>query len=181
MKISMKFGKESISDIIKKYKYIGENIDNLKKIIIDDLKEIGLKEINSSIGTSEYKTSEPLTVINRENTIGIGGTQAIYDEYGTGTVGELNPHPEKPGFLDDYNYNTIANGGSIRENKKEESTATLEGIPIGGLYWTFKFNGKKIYTQGRPAGMHVYKAKRKIRDNLKDIVKKKVGEYLSKR
>ena len=180
MRVSVSFSKKSINDIIKKYEYIANHVDELNESIVDDFKEIGLREINSSISGSNYIPSEPLKIINEKNAIGIKGTQAIYDEYGTGTIGLNNPHPEKPSSLNAYN-----SGATIRPNKKKGSIKTNDGmnetVPIGGLYWTFKYNGQKIYTQGRPAGMHVYKAKNKIKDNLKSIVKKRVGEYLSKR
>lgn len=179
MKISISFGKTSINDIIKKYKNIGKNIDELKEVIIQDMKDVGLREINSSIGSSEYKTAEPLMVVEEKTAIGIRGSQAIYDEYGTGTIGANNPHPEKLSSLNDYN-----SGSTIRPNKRGYNIDANDGsgktIPQGGLYWTYRLNGEKIYTQGRPAGMHVYKAKRKIRNDLNDIVKKRVGEYLSK-
>ena len=47
-------------------------------------------------------------------------------------------------------------------------------------YWTYKHNGKKTYTQGRPAGKHVYKASQRIRKEAKKIIEKRVGEVLSK-
>lgn len=179
MKIKISFDKTTIADVIKKYKSISEDVDKLQQEIIDDLKEVGLKEINNSLTGSSYVASEPLTVVDERRAIGIKGTQAIYDEYGTGTIGGLNPHPEKPGFLNPYN-----SGETIRPNMKEYAIIKNDGlggtIPPNTLYWTFMYEGQKIYTQGRPAGMHVYKAKKKIKDNLKDIVKKRVGEYLSK-
>lgn len=178
MKIKISFGR-TLNDVIKRYKNIAENTDELQQSIIDGLKEVGLKEINSSLGTSNYVSSEPIIVIDEKKAIGIKGTQAIYDEYGTGTIGGLNPHPEKPSSLNPYN-----SGGTIRQNEKGFAISKNDGlggtIPPNTLYWTFKHEGQKIYTQGRPAGMHVYKAKRKIKDNLKDIVKERVGEYLSK-
>ena len=180
MKIRISFGKTSIADMIKLYKNIAENTDELKENIIDDLKRIGLKEINNSIGSSKYEASEPIAVIEEKNAIGIKGTQAVYDEYGTGTIGGLNPHPEKPSFLNAYN-----SGSTIRPNEKGKAIRKNDGlggmIPPNTLYWTFHYKDKKIYTQGRPAGMHVYKAKKQIKENLEDIVKKRVGEYLSKR
>lgn len=179
MRVSLSFSKKSINDIIKKYEHIANHVDELNESIVNDFKEIGLREINNSISGSSYTPSEPLQIIDEKNAIGIKGTQALYDEYGTGTIGLNNPHPEKPSGLNAYN-----SGATIRPNKKSGSIKTNDGmngiVPIGGLYWTFKFNGQKIYTQGRPAGMHVYKAKNKIRDNLKNIVRKRVGEYLSK-
>lgn len=178
MKIRIVFKKTTISELKKKYEYIANNVDKLEKNIIEDLKDIGLKEIQSSLNSSNFEASEPISIIDEEKSIGIKGTQALYDEYGTGTVGANNPHPEKdsaPIALNDYN-----SGSTIRPNKSNNSNASKEGIPLNGLYWTYKFEGKKIYTQGRPAGMHIYKAKNKIKSQKDKIMKKRVGEYISK-
>ena len=178
MRISLK---SNISQIKSQYaKMLSQsNIEKLQSDIIDDLKKEGLQEINASVGADDYEDSEPVSVIERDNAIGIQGSQAIYDEYGTGTMGENTPHPEKDMAsipLNDYN-----SGKTIRENKSGESEASRQGIPVNGLYWTYKREGKKIYTQGRPAGMHVYKAKTKIKSHMKNIIKKRVGELLSNR
>jgi len=178
MKFRIEFKKTTISDLKKKYSYISKNVEKLEEVIINDLKEIGLKEISDSLSGSNFEASEPTTIINEDRSIGIKGTQALYDEYGTGTVGGLNPHPEKgsaPIPLNAYN-----SGKTIRTNTSKTSTASKNGIPVNTLYWTYKFEGKKIYTQGRPAGMHIYKAKTKIKNDMDKIMKKRVGEYISK-
>lgn len=174
MKITVK---SNIAEIIDKYKAYQDTTE-LKHNVLEDMKKIGKHEISNSIGNSIYEDSEPLDIIDKDNAIGISGAQAIYDEYGTGTIGENNPHPEKDKCSIPLNaYNS---GKTIRENSRTTSNATLNGIPLGGLYWTYKIQGKKIYTQGRAAGMHVYKAKMKIKQELKNIVKKRVGEFLSR-
>lgn len=182
--IEINLSQRSIKEAIRKLQSFKESSESLGDKILNDIAEEGLDEINSSLSNSNFEFSEKVTAFSRiENgkaEIGIQGNQAIYEEYGTGTVGEMNPHPEKPDYLDDYNYNTIANGGTIRENKSIKSNATSQGIPVGGLYWTYKFNGEKIYTQGRPAGAHVYKASQRIKKNAKKIIAKRLGEELSK-
>lgn len=178
MKFRIEFKKTTIPELKKKYQNISKNVDKLEEIIINDLKEIGLREIQDSLSGSNFEASEPITVIDEERSIGIKGTQALYDEYGTGTIGQNNPHPEKgsaPIALNEYN-----SGKTIRSNNSKLSNASKEGIPLKGLYWTYNFEGKKIYTQGRPAGMHIYKAKTKIKGNMDKIIKKRVGEYLLK-
>lgn len=184
MRISLK---TNIKDIRKKYTnlFSKSNLDELENNIFKDLKQEGLQEIRTSVGSSNYEDTEPLNIIERDNAIGIEGTQAIYDEYGTGTMGEHTPHPEKDSAsipLNDYN-----SGSTIRENTginavgNDVTEATKQGIPLNGLYWTYEHEGKKIYTQGRPAGMHVYKAKTRIKAKLKEVIKKRVGELLSNR
>ena len=179
MKFRIEFKKTTISDLKKKYEYIANNVDKLEEVIIKDLKEIGLKEISDSLAGSNFEASEPISIIDEDRSIGIKGTQALYDEYGTGTIGKNNPHPEKdtaPIALNDYN-----SGKTIRVNSNNRTNASKEGIPVKGLYWTYKFEGRKIYTQGRPAGMHIYKAKTQIRNQMDKIIKERAGEYLSKR
>lgn len=182
MRISIK---TNIKEIQQKYKTIlsQSNIERFKQNVFDDLKKEGLQEINSSIGNTGYEDSEPLSIVEIENAIGIQGAQAIYDEYGTGTMGEHTPHPDKDIAsipLNDYN-----SGSTIRENTGINSQgnniteASRQGIPLNGLYWTYEVGGKKIYTQGRPAGMHVYKAKNRVKKQMKEVIKKRVGELLS--
>ena len=106
MKFRIVFNKTTISDLKKKYEYIAKNVDELEEVIINDLKEIGLREISDSLSGSNFEASEPISIIDEDRSIGIKGKQALYDEYGTGTVGGLNPHPEKgsaPIPLDAYN------------------------------------------------------------------------------
>lgn len=178
MRFRIEFKKATIPELKKKYEYISKHTDELQEIIIKDLKEIGLREIQDSLSGSNFEASEPIGVIDEDRSIGIKGSQALYDEYGTGTVGANNPHPEKgsaPIALNEYN-----SGKTIRPNKSKTSNASENGIPLNGLYWTYKFEGRKIYTQGRPAGMHIYKAKTKIKNQMDKIIKKRVGEYISK-
>lgn len=184
MRISVK---SNIKDVINHYKnmFNTNSIEKLQKNIIDDFKKEGLQEINNSVGSTNYEDTEPLNIVDRDNAIGIEGTQAIYDEYGTGTVGEHNPHPEKDQAsipLNDYNSGkTIRPNSGINEAGIGLTEASKQGIPLNGLYWTYKIGSKKIYTQGRPAGMHVYKAKVRIKKKMKEIIKKRVGELLSNR
>lgn len=177
--IKINLSQRSIKEAIRKLQSFKESSESLGEKILNDIAEEGLDEINSSLSNSNFEFSEKVTAFSRiENgkaEIGIQGNQAIYEEYGTGTMGANNPHPQKDSSLNPYN-----SGKTIRENKSIKSNATSQGIPVGGLYWTYKFNGEKIYTQGRPAGAHVYKASKRIKENIKKIIAKRLGEELSK-
>lgn len=181
IEININLSKNELKGFIKNLKKFKSSIKQIDKNAIEDLKEVGLTEIQSSISNSNYEDSEPINTLRRKDAIGIQGAQALYDEYGTGTVGENNPHPNKDSSLNPYN-----SGKTIRPNPGIPSSgvgiteASKQGIPLNGLYWTYKHNGKKIYTQGRPAGKHVYKASSKIKKEAKKIIKKRVGEILSK-
>lgn len=179
IKMQINLSQKNIKAAIKKLQELKENLQPLNDKILQDIENQGLEEINSSLSNSNFEFNQPVKSFSRrvENKIEIGiqGNQAIYEEYGTGTIGGLNPHPQKDSSLNPYN-----SGETIRMNESIKSAATREGVPIGGLYWTYKYNGQKIYTQGRPAGAHVYKASQKIKRNIKEIISRRVGEELSK-
>lgn len=165
-----------LTDLIAKLNGLKNDVNTIKKEIITELKEEGYKEIQSSLSNSEYQPNDETIAIMKDNCIGISGTQALYDEYGTGTLGAEDGHPDKVGMgLNPYN-----SGKTIRTNKSDDTNASKNGIPAGEKYWTYMYNGEKIYTMGRPSGKHVYKAQLKIKDKMKEITSKKVGEILSK-
>lgn len=181
IKIKVDLNGDGLELLIKKLKASKRNLNDLGKDVIEDLKQVGLKEISDSISNSNYEDSEPISTYEAENAIGIKGAQALYDEYGTGTVGANNPHPKKDSSLNPYNSGkTIRPNAGIPSSGVGITEASKQGIPLNGLYWTYKHNGKKIYTQGRPAGKHVYKASQRIRKEAKKIIEKRVGEVLSK-
>lgn len=188
--IKVDLTQKSIKAAIKRLKNLKQHIEPLQQKILDDIAEVGLEEINKSLSSSNFEFSEPVTAFSRIESgkleIGIQGSQAIYEEFGTGTLGQQNPHDLKGNFsLNNYN-----SGETIRNNRKTDSEGikipypTSDGsgtiIPVEGLYWTYKYNGQKIYTQGRPAGAHVYKASQRIKKNIKKIIERRVGEELSK-
>lgn len=179
--VKIDLAKGELKSFISRVKHFKKEAPATRRKIISDLKAEGLSQISRSLSSSNYIASEPSelyakTYQDGSAAIGISGTQAIYDEYGTGTIGERNPHAEK-GISGLKPYNS---GDTIRPNKRDTSNATAQGIPVGEKYWTYKLNGKKIYTQGRPAGMHVYKAKMRIKRYIKRITQKRVKEWLSK-
>lgn len=173
--------KGELSKFIDNLKSWTNEAPKVRKQIVSDLKREGMNEIGKSMAASNYDSEERTkTIITNPNDgngiIGITGSQALYDEFGTGTIGEQNPHENKGSF----NLNPYNSGKTIRQNKSSNSNATNAGIPVNGLYWTYKYQGTKIYTQGRPAGMHVYKASKKIKHKMKAITEKRIKEWLSK-
>lgn len=173
----------SLSDIKKlknKIEDLKRNLDKASEEIVKELADLTEKEIDINISATPYKDGNNDTVAYKEVTkkraiVGMRGTQALYNEYGTGTVGANNPHPKKPSSLKAYN-----SGATIRPNNKETSTATAFGIPLGGLYWTYEDNGIIVYTQGIPAGKQVFNASKTLSKRKGQIIKKKVSDALSK-
>lgn len=185
--IKIDLTKNDLQKFITKFKVWKEEDKSVNKSIINDLKEIGVNQISKTLGTNVYEPNEPTNLVNEtigENKakIGIKGRQALYDEFGTGTRGaEGTHHPLKSEMgMNPYNYH-IKPTGTIRWNgNSADSKASQQGIPPNTYYWTYKYNGEKIYTYGRPAGLHVYTASKTIKNKMKQITKKRITEWLSK-
>lgn len=178
-RINIVLSQKGISDLSKKLEEVANRLDKVGEKIIDEMAEVGLKTMQENYNNSPYQDSEGMgfskTGTMNEKKISMIGTQAIYTEFGTGTEGQNSPHPQKKEFdLKPYN-----SGKTIRRNKKETSTASMNGIPIDGLYWTYKDSeGTKHYTQGIPAQKIVYNASKTIQDKHKSIIKKAIQEVL---
>lgn len=172
-----------VEDFIKKLRELKKEVKTVNQNIIEELGNLAETEISSSLSGNTYKGNKSTTVYRTKEKIGIQGEQAIYEEFGTGTVGQNSPHPLKD---DVEGLNPYNSGKTIRPNTGINSSgtglteATKRGIPLNGMYWTYMDGDKKIYTQGIPAGLHVYKGFKTIQKNFKAVSKKKVGEWLSK-
>jgi hypothetical protein len=140
--------------------------------IIDALAERALEEIKNNYSKAEYGQAgeymdfEKIGTVD-EKTVSMSGPQAWYSEFGTGTYGEMQPHPLKDRFgLNPYN-----SGPTIRPASEKVSMKT--DIPVGSLYWTYKAeNGQIYYSQGVPAQKQVYNAGKTIEKELPEIVDK---------
>lgn len=169
--------KSKIDNLIKEMPKVNEEI-------LSELAALGQNEIEKNRASTIYTDGNDDYKIFKEKTkngysVGARGSQVLYDEFGTGTEGLNKPHDLK----DKFNLNPYNNrkGTTIRENTNPNSTATEKGIPINGLYWTYKDKGGNIvYTQGIPAGKEVFNAEKAVERKKKQIVSKKVGEILSK-
>lgn len=180
-KIKIDLSTNSIEKLIEKLQEFQKNISNADEKIVDKLSELGLQEIQNNYSQTGYKDgNEDVGFFQvgskTKRKIGVSGTQVLYNEFGTGTLGAESPHPEK----DNYGLNAYNSGKTIRKNGKSSSNATDRGIPEGALYWTYIKNGQKYYTQGIPAGKQVYNAKKVIEEQKEKIIKEVVGDALSK-
>lgn len=151
--------------------------------ILDDLAATGLEEMKHTYNSQPYQIENDsqmnfsITQGRKKRTITMEGSQAVYREFGTGTMGQQNPHPIKGEFaLDDYNSH-VTPKGTIRYATKKDNA--ISGIPVGELFWTYKDEkGQTHYTQGVPAGKEGYNASRKIRKDAAKIIRKRIKEAL---
>lgn len=142
--------------------------------IIEDLANIALDEIQSNYSKAEYgQAGEYMDFLktgsDTEKTVSMAGPQAWYSEFGTGTKGQMQPHPLK----DKFGLNPYNSGPTIRP--ASEKVSMITDIPVGELYWTYKAdNGQVYYTQGVPAQKQVYDAGQTVKDKIPEITIKRV-------
>lgn len=177
----MSLSTTSIKETIEKLKKLEQNLDKANEEIVDQLSDLGLNEIQNNYGNTLYRDGNNDVAYfqkgsRNKKVIGVTGSQVLYNEFGTGTEGSNNSHPEKG----KYGLNAYNSGSKIRENKSDESTASQKGIAKGGLYWIYNNDGELVYTQGIPAGKQVYEAKKTLEKQKKEISKKVVGDAISK-
>ena len=162
-------------------KFLENVVDNIQQAstdIIDELAEFSLDEMQKNYASSEYRPGDEMdfskTGSNEEKTVAMSGEQAVYTEFGTGTRGEMSPHPLKDKFaLNRYN-----SGPTIRAAKStipDDKVVEGKSIPEGELYWTYKdANGETKYTQGIPAQKIVYDAGTKMGEEIQPVVMKHI-------
>lgn len=152
------------------------------KRIVKELSEYGLEDMKKTYNSYEFKGSHPSTFYmegtDTEKKLVMQGPQAIYDEFGTGTLGEISPHPIK----EEFNLNGYNTGRTIRPaNKYDVRRAAEQGVNIqlGHLFWTYKTeDGQKIYTKGTPAQQEVYDAMNKTHSKAPEVIKKVMKEVV---
>lgn len=169
--IKLELSQNSIQKAIKKLSDLQNDLQKSSKLIAKDLSDIAFDQVNKNYASSPYTDgNNDVSIISRgtENhkKVGAEGSQVLYREFGTGTEGLNAPHPIKSNFkLKGYN-----SGSKIRVNSK-----------TGELFWIYKdSSGNKVYTQGIPAGKEVYNAALILKGKKISIIKKRVGEALSK-
>lgn len=144
---------------------------------VNDLAEFGLDKMQEIYNSSGVEDSTPMDFSiegdSLEKTVQMSGEQALYDEFGTGTIGSENPHPAKSNF----NLNPYNSGSTIRKNESATSAASLNGIPVGALYWTYTdSNGNKVYTQGIAAQKEGYDSLKETIEKVPEIFKQRMEE-----
>ena len=165
-KINVALYHNSIQDAIKRLNVLKKEVNDLKETIPKELAEMTADKISEYYNTKGFDDGGTPTIGVEKTDKGyrayIKGTKVIYDEFGTGENGKDNPHPEKDKYpLNDYNSGPIV---STHINKE------------GRHYWFYQNN----YTEGHRAGLFMYNSSIWLRNNYKEIIKKKVDEVLSK-
>lgn len=89
--------------------------------------------------------------------VGVTGDQVIYDEFGTGTQGENNPHPEKGRYMKKWNLDfKDYNEGDSQGNGISYIRTDKNGVK----YWMY--DGQPTY--GVPSGQFIYRSLLELAD-----------------
>jgi hypothetical protein len=180
--LKVPLSKEGLNNLLKKIDKLETELDKKNIKIVEELADYTLKEIQNNYSATPYKDgNEDMSYFSEKKNniikVGISGSQVLYNEFGTGEEGANDGHEMKG----DFSLNPYNSGKTIRENTNADSTASQNGIPMGGLYWTYKDKqGNKVYTQGIPAGKQVFNASISLRKYKKKILKQEVSDVLSK-
>lgn len=179
-KVKVPLSSSGINDLIKKFNQLKEDLENADVEIVDKMSKFALKEIETNVSATPYKDgNDDISFFQKgtetKKTVGMMGSQVLYNEFGTGTQGEKSPHPLKSKYgLRGYNTGRRIRKASVKVNEEH-------GIPIGVKYWVYKDKaGNNVYTTGIPAGLQVYDAAQKLQKEKKKIVEKEVSDALSK-
>lgn len=167
--IKIKLSLEGLNDLKMKLDMLEKELPVCEEKIRKNLAEYTEKQININLSATTYKdgNEDTKSFIKKQKgktIVGMAGTQALYNEFGTGTRGEESPHPLKSNFgLNGYN-----TGKTIHPDRN------------GNLVWWYYKDGTRYYTNGIPAGLQVFNASQSLKKEKKKIIQKEVGGLLSK-
>ena len=105
--IKINLSVNNIKDLTAKLRNFQQGIKDAQEEIVEDLIGIAEEEIKKGYASSPYEGyEESFSIGKTKEKAYVSGTQVIYREFGTGTAGAQESHPEKnnPEFgLNPYN------------------------------------------------------------------------------
>ena len=164
---------------IKQLENYDKLMDEACKNIVKDLSQFGAKKMRNIATEHRFQSETPMEYkiegTEYEKEVSMSGQQALYVEFGTGTMGAENPHPLK----NEYELNPYNSGKTIR--KATTKVAKKTGLAEGELYWTYRdAKGQKVYTQGIPAIKPGYDSYMATLKKAPSVVKKRTEEVFNK-
>lgn len=179
-KVKVTLSKEGLKELSQKIDNLKKDLKQADNKIKNRLADFAENQINMNLSATPFKDGNDDTYTFKEDSdekmkVGMRGSQVLYNEFGTGTQGEISPHPIKGKFsLKGYNTGKTIRTASDKVNE-------LAGITVGSKYWTYKNGaGETVFTTGIPAGKQVFDAAMSLRNEKKKIVKEEVSDALSK-
>lgn len=175
MKLSL--SEANIKSLIDEVEYLEDSLTFASRKIVKQLVDSGYDkayELNATAprsGTSKSivrKDTGKSTRNGATGSISLEGESALYDEFGTGEEGLMDPHPLKSKFgLNPYNSGPFVSTHINHENGKHFWFYT----PMAGQSY-FESTG---YTEGIPSGKQMYNTLQYIRSIKNDIINKELN------
>lgn len=164
--IRISLNEKGLDKLINKLTLLEYGLKEADDKIVKEMADLVEKQVDvnlqQSIVGDGYEPTTPYSIVDGNKAeAGMRGSQSVYDEFGTGIIGKSQPHKKSPTEFNLRDYNT---GPKINK--------------VTNYWWYYKDGFKK--TQGIPAGMQVYKASNELQKQKIKIIKKKVGEVISK-
>ena len=160
--IKCEISNQGIDSVINKLKTLKSGLKEADNKIVTEMGNFVKDQVTANLAATQYKdgnedTTPFLEITGNKAKAGMRGSQSVYNEFGTGTQGQNSPHPMKSNF-----------GLNPKVSKS------------GNLFWIYTKNGEKIATQGIPAGKQVFNASILLKGKKNEIIRKRVGEVISK-
>ena len=94
--IKVNLSVNNIKDLAAKLRTFQQDIKEAQEQIVEDLIEVAKTEIERGYASSPYEGyEESFSIGKTKNKAYVSGTQVLYREFGTGTAGAEESHPEK--------------------------------------------------------------------------------------
>ena len=180
------FNTTSINSLIADLEQLSKRINDMGKSVTYDIAVNGFSNLYNEYAT---RVKDPNIVdinIGIEQTtnghrIVSQGRDVLYEEFGTGDMGEQSPHPDKHKYrLNDYNSGSFILDVADVGNQDFLDVLAQNGI-TSGKFWSYRKGGKTHLTQGVPAGMEMYRTSKYLRDEgINKVLKEKASDVLSK-
>lgn len=167
--IKCEISNQGIDSVINKLKTLKSGLKEADNKIVTEMGNFVKDQVTANLAATQYKdgnedTTPFLEITGNKAKAGMRGSQSVYNEFGTGTQGQNSPHPMKSNFgLNPYN--------TLKHPRVSKN---------GNLFWIYTKNGEKIATQGIPAGKQVFNASILLKGKKNEIIRKRVGEVISK-
>ena len=170
MNKKIKLNNKDISSLINKLQVLSKDLKKLPNEINKEIADIGLDYLNREYENTKTDHTIDISSITREviptskgYSIVARGKDVLYAEFGTGEKGADDGHPLKGDFhLNPYNSGPIVST-HIHSNCRH--------------YWFYD----KKYSEGNASGKQMFNTSRFLREEVvKEVVKEKVGEVISK-
>lgn len=164
--IKVSLSEKELDDLINKIMSLQEGLKEADNKIVEEMAQLVEDEVSTNLRNTPVADgndqTQPYSIINGNKAeAGMSGSQAVYNEFGTGIVGQRNSHNLSPTKFGLRNYNT-----GLKIDKET------------GVWWYYKDGFKK--TTGIPAGKQVFDASMSLNNKKEEIIKKRVGEVISK-